>query len=234
MTPHLHDNSPQAKTLKAVKRIANVILVCSGLFLLLEMVLVTLPKLESVQYGTGMCNVTSTKLNTNGGKQLRCHCVGQNGNSKCTIYYPCLQIFVSYNNESEREALVVKDRRQISEQCSYKLRDYDCQTKDDVYQHLESFREKWGSIPLTYQCFRASRHPDRVTLTNEAPSTSLALSMTLLPCTGIVIGLVMLHFKEQIGLMLLRKRRLDVNEGYLPLAVEGDPEGFGEPRERKE
>lgn len=224
MTRHLDDNTPQAKTIKTVKRVANAVIAFSGLFLLLVMVIVTLPKLESAQYIMGMCNVTETKLNTDAAKQLQCHCSGHNSNSKCTIHYPCLQIFVSYNNASASEALVVRDRRRISEQCSYKLRDYDCQTKNDVYKHVESFRKKWGLIHSTYQCFHASRHPDRVTLTNEAPSAVVAINLTLFPCIGVIIGLVMSHFKERIGLMILRKRRVAISEGYLPLAVVGDRE----------
>ena len=229
MTRHLDDNTPQAKTIKTVKKVANAILASSGLFLLLVMVIVTLPKLESAQYMMGMCKVTETKLNTNAANQLQCHCSGHNSNTKCAIFYPCLQIFVAYNNGSASEALVVRDRRRISDQCSYKLRDYDCQTKNDVYKHVESFREKWGLIHSSYQCFHASRHPDRVTLTNDAPSTVLAINLTLFPCIGVIIGLIMSHFKERMGLMILRKRRTGVNEGYLPLALAGDIE---DPRQR--
>ena len=230
MTRHLNDNTRQAKTVKTVKRVANAVIVSSSLFLLLVMVLVTLPKLESAQYEMGMCNVTGTRLNVASGKQLQCHCAEHNSNTKCTIYYPCLQIYVSYNNESVRKALVVRDRRRISEECSYKLRDYDCQTKNDVYKLVENFREKWGLIHSSYECFHASRHPNRVTLTNKAPGTALAVNLTLFPCIGIVIGLVMLHFKEQLGLMIVRKLKLGVNEGYLPLALVRDGE---DPRQRE-
>ena len=47
---------------------------------------------------------------------------------KCTIYYSCLQIYVSYNNRSQYDALVVRDRRQMTKQCSYILRDSECKT----------------------------------------------------------------------------------------------------------
>ena len=233
MTRHLNDNTPQATTVKKVKRVANAILVSCGLFLLLVMVLVTLPKLESTQYVMGICNVTGTKLNKEPGKQLQCHCAEQNSDTKCTIFYPCLQVYVSYNNVSVREALVVKDRRRISEECSYKLRDYACQTKDDVYKHVETFREKWGVIHSSYKCFHASRHPNRVTLSNKAPSTALAVNLTLFPCIGVVIGLVMLHYKEQIGLIVLRRLRIGVHEGYLPLTLVRNAEDSRE-RERTE
>lgn len=63
-----------------------------------------------------------------------------------------------------------------------------------------------------------------MTLTNEAPSAVLAINLTLFPCIGVIIGLVMSHFKERIGLMILRKRRVAISEGYLPLAVVGDRE----------
>lgn len=220
MTRHLNDNTLHAQAVKKVKRVANAILVSSGLFLLLVMIIVTLPKLESVQYEIGICNVTKTILNRNPGHQLQCHCSVQlNSNKKCSIYYPCLQIYVSFTDSvSVYEALVVRDRRRITEGCSYKLRDYDCKTKSDVYKHVESFREKWGLINSSYDCFHASRHPDRVTLTNKSPSTALTVNLTLFPCIGLAIGLVMLHFKEQIGL------KIGVNKGYLPVALERDGE----------
>lgn len=210
--------SQQAK-IKMVERVAKGVLVSSSLFLLLVLVLATLPKIESAQYKMGVCNVTETKLITDPDKRLQCHCTKRNSNTKCTIYYPCLQIYVYYNNISVSEALVVKNRRRIHEECSYKLRDYDCKTTDDVYRHVEGFRERWGLLHSLYECYYTSRNPTRVILTNRAPSTALAVTLTLLPSVGIVIGLLMICLKERIcGLIMLRKR-LGVNEDLVSLAT---------------
>ena len=219
MTRHLNDNSPQVKIVKRVKKLGNAILVSSGLTLLIVMVTVTLPKLESLQYHIGTCKVKKTFLNMDPGKKLHCRCEELKSESKCLIYYPCLQIYVSFDHLSTREVLVVNDRRRISETCSYKLRDYDCKTKNDVYKHVERFREKWGLMNSSYHCFHTSRHPDQVTLANEAPSTALTVNLTLFPCIGIAIGLLMLHFKEQIGLILARRLNIRVSEGYVPVAL---------------
>ena len=205
----------RATNINMVERIAKGVLVTSSLFLLLVLVLVTLPKIESAQYELGFCNVTATRLITNSDKRLQCHCNGRNSNSKCTIYYPCLQIYVSFDNASAREALVVRDRRRIAEECSYKLRDYDCGTTDDVYRNVNSFRERWGSINSSYECYYNSRNPARVILTNTAPTAALAVTLTLLPSVGIVIGLLMKYFKEKISLKMLRKLRLGVNEDFV-------------------
>jgi len=219
MTHHFNDSAPQVKSMKSVKRVANANLVCCGIVLLLEMILVALPKLESMQYWIGTCNVRNMKLNrAAGGKQLRCHCSGHTANTKCTIYYPCIQILVSFSHDTVRSALVVRDRRRISEQCSYKLRDYDCRTKEEAFQHLEKFREKWGLINSSYRCFHSSRHPDKVILSNEAPSIVLALFLTIFPIAGIAFSLVMLRFKKQIALMILRRRRNGAKQKYFPLA----------------
>jgi len=217
----------QATNIKLVERFARSVLVSSSLFLLLVLVLVTLPKIESAQYEMGFCNVTATKLITDPDKRLQCHCPGRNSYTKCIIYYPCLQIYVSYNNASLREALVVKDRRRITDECSYKLRDYDCGTTDDVYRHVKSFSERWGSRNSSYECYHNSRNPARVILTNTAPSTILAATLTLLPSIGVVVGLSMKCFKEQISLIMLRKLRLGVNEDFVSVATASDDEGSG-------
>lgn len=235
MTHHFSDSAPQAKSIKSVKRVAKANLVFCGIFLLLEMILVALPKLESMQYWIGICNVRNMKLNrVIGGKQLRCHCSGHTTNTKCTIYYPCIQIFVSFSHDTVRNALVVRDRRRISQQCSYKLRDYDCRTKEEAFQHLEMFREKWGLINSSYRCFHSSRHPDKVILSNEAPSIVLALFLTMFPIAGIAISLVMLRFKEQIALMILRRRGNGAKQKYFPLAfVANNEDSVPEGRSRE-
>ena len=120
--------SQQADLIKKVTRVAKGILVTSILSLLLVLVLVTLPKIESSRFKLGICSVTATKLITAQDKRLRCDCIKRNTNAKCTIYYPCLQIYVSYNNRSQYDALVVRDRRQMTKECSYILRDSECKT----------------------------------------------------------------------------------------------------------
>ena len=226
--PRVNVNWPrqQATNIKMVERIAKGVLVSSSLFLLLVLVLVTLPKIESAQYEMGFCNVTATKLITDYGR-LQCHCTRRNRYTKCIIYYPCLQIYVSYNNISLREALVVKDRRRITDECSYKLRDYDCGTTDDVYRHVKSFSERWGSRNSSYECYYNSRNPARVILTNTAPSTILAVILTSLPSVGVVAGLSIKCFKEQISLVMLRKLKLGLNEDFVSVATASDDEGSG-------
>ena len=216
----------QATNIKLVDRFAKSVLISSSLFLLLVLVLVTLPNIESEQYEMGFCNVTATKLITDSNKQLQCHCTARNSYTKCIIYYPCLQIYVSYNNASLREALVVKDRRRITDKCSYKLGgDYECGTTDDVYRHIKSFSERWGSRNSSYECYHNSRNPARVILTNTAPSTILAATLTVLPSVGVFVGLWMKCFKEQISLAMLRKLRLGVNEDFVSVATVSDDEG---------
>lgn len=220
-------NWPQqakATNIKMAERIAKGVLISSSLFLLLVLVLVTLPKIESAQYEMGFCNVKATKLITDSDKRLQCHCTRRNSDTKCIIYYPCLQIYVSFNNISESEALVVKNRRRIAEECSYKLRDYDCGTTDDVYRHVKSFRERWGLANSSYECYYNSRNPARVILKNTAPNAALAVTLTLLPSVGIVTGLLMKYFKEQISLIMLRTLRLGVNEDFVSLATASDDE----------
>lgn len=55
-------------------------------------------------------------------------------------------------------------------------------------------------------------------LSNEAPSIVLALFLTIFPIAGIAFSLVMLRFKEQIALMILRRRRNGAKQKYFPLA----------------
>ena len=227
MSPNGNWPRQQATNIKLVERIAKSVLVASSLCLLLVLVLVTLPNIESAQYQMGFCNVTVTKLVTDSDRRLQCHCTGRDRNTKCTIYYPCLQIYVSYNNATLREALVVKNRRRITNECSYKLRDYDCGTTDDVYRHVKSFSERWGSRNLSYECFYNSRNPARLILTNWALSTILAVTLTLLPSVGVVVGLSMKCFKEQISLVMVPKLRLGVNEDFVSVATASDDEGSG-------
>jgi len=66
-----------------------------------------------------------------------------------------------------------------------------------------------------------------VILTNTAPSTILAATLTLLPSIGVVVGLSMKCFKEQISLVMLRKLRLGVNEDFVSVATASDDEGSG-------
>lgn len=227
--PRVNVNWPrqQATNIKMVERIAKGVLVSSSLFLLLVLVLVTLPKIESAQYEMGFCNVTTTKLITDSSRRLQCHCAGRNSHTKCIIYYPCLQIYVSYNNASLHEALVVKDRRRITDECSYKLRDYDCGTTNGVYRYVKSFSERWGSRNSSYECYYNSKNPARVVLTNTAPSTILAVTLTLLPSVGVVAGLSIKRFKEQISLAMLRKFRLGSNGEFVSVATASDDEGSG-------
>lgn len=209
----------KAELVKKVTRIAKGILVTSILSLLLVLVLVTLPKIESSKFKLGGCTVTATKLITTHDKRLRCDCIKRNSNSKCTIYYPCLQIYVSFNNRSEHDALVVKDRRQITRECSYILRDSECGTTEEVYRNVNGFLERWGSVNSSYKCYHNSRIQDRVILTNNALDTVLAVTLTLISSVGVAIGLALFCLKKQISLIILKRaRRLRINEQLDSLA----------------
>ena len=211
--------SQQADLIKKVTRVAKGILVTSILSLLLELVLVTLPKIESSRFKLGICSVTATKLITAQDKRLRCDCIKRNTNAKCTIYYPCLQIYVSYNNRSEHDALVVRDRRQITKECSYILRDSECGTTADVYKHVNVFLEQWGSKSSSYKCYQNPRIPARVILINNALSTVLAATLTLISSVGVIIGLLLFCLKKQISLIMFKRvRRFRGNEQLVSLA----------------
>ena len=211
--------SQQADLIKKVTRVAKGILVTSILSLLLVLVLVTLPKIESSRFKLGICSVTATKLITAQDKRLQCDCIKRNTNAKCTIYYPCLQIYVSYNNRSEHDALVVRDRRQITKECSYILRDSECKTTADVYKHVNVFLEQWGSKNSSYKCYHNPRIPARVILINNALSTVLAATLTLISSVGVVIGLLLFCLKKQISLIMFKRvRRLRGNEQLVSLA----------------
>ena len=211
--------SQQADLIKKVTRVAKGILVTSILSLLLVLVLVTLPKIESSRFKLGICSVTATKLITAQDKRLRCDCIKRNTNAKCTIYYPCLQIYVSYNNRSEHDALVVRDRRQITKECSYILRDSECGTTADVYKHVNVFREQWDSKSSSYKCYHNPRIPARVILINNALSTVLAATLTLISSVGVIIGLLLFYLKKQISLIMFKRvRRLRGNGQLVSLA----------------
>ena len=211
--------SQQADLIKKVTRVAKGILVTSILSLLLVLVLVTLPKIESSRFKLGICSVTATKLITAQDKRLQCDCIKRNTNAKCTIYYPCLQIYVSYNNRSEHDALVVRDRRQITKECSYILRDSECGTTADVYKHVNVFLEQWGSKNSSYKCYHNPRIPARVILINNALSTVLAATLTLISSVGVVIGLLLFCLKKQISLIMFKRvRRFRGNEQLVSLA----------------
>lgn len=211
--------SQQADLIKKVTRVAKGILVTSILSLLLVLVLVTLPKIESSRFKLGICSVTATKLITAQDKRLRCDCIKRNTNAKCTIYYPCLQIYVSYNNQSEHDALVVRDRRQITKECSYILRDSECGTTADVYKHVNVFLEQWGSKSSSYKCYQNPRIPARVILINNALSTVLAATLTLISSVGVIIGLLLFYLKKQISLIMFKRvRRFRGNEQLVSLA----------------
>ena len=138
---------------------------------------------------------------------------------KCTIYYPCLQIYVSYNNRSEHDALVVRDRRQITKECSYILRDSECGTTADVYKHVNVFLEQWGSKSSSYKCYHNPRIPARVILINNALSTVLAATLTLISSVGVIIGLLLFCLKKQISLIMFKRvRRFRGNEQLVSLA----------------
>ena len=64
-------------------------------------------------------------------------------------------------------------------------------------------------------------------LTNTAPSTILAVALTLLPSVGVVIGLSMKCFKDQVSLVMLRTLRLGVNKNFISVATASDDEGSG-------
>ena len=211
--------SQQADLIKKVTRVAKGILVTSILSLLLVLVLVTLPKIESSRFKLGICSVTATKLITAQDKRLRCDCIKRNTNAKCTIYYPCLQIYVTYNNRSEHDALVVRDRRQITKECSYILRDSECGTTADVYKHVNVFLEQWGSKSSSYKCYQNTRIPARVILINNALSTVLAATLTLISSVGVIIGLLLFCLKKQISLIMFKRvRRFRGNEQLVSLA----------------
>ena len=211
--------SQQADLIKKVTRVAKGILLTSILSLLLVLVLVTLPKIESSRFKLGICSVTATKLITAQDKRLRCDCIKRNTNAKCTIYYPCLQIYVSYNNRSEHDALVIRDRRQITKECSYILRDSECGTTADVYKHVNVFLEQWGSKSSSYKCYQNTRIPARVILINNALSTVLAATLTLISSVGVVIGLLLFCLKKQISLIMFKRvRRFRGNEQLVSLA----------------
>lgn len=211
--------SQQADLIKKVTRVAKGILLTSILSLLLVLVLVTLPKIESSRFKLGICSVTATKLITAQDKRLRCDCIKRNTNAKCTIYYPCLQIYVTYNNRSEHDALVVRDRRQITKECSYILRDSECGTTADVYKHVNVFLEQWGSKSSSYKCYQNPRIPARVTLINNALSTVLAAALTLISSVGVIIGLLLFCLKKQISLIMFKRvRRFRGNEQLVSLA----------------
>ena len=211
--------SQQADLIKKVTRVAKGILVTSILSLLLVLVLVTLPKIESSRFKLGICSVTATKLITAQDKRLRCDCIKRNTNAKCTIYYPCLQIYVTYNNRSEHDALVVRDRRQITKECSYILRDSECGTTADVYKHVNVFLEQWGSKSSSYKFYQNPRIPARVILINNALSTVLAATLTLISSVGVVIGLLLFCLKKQISLIMFKRvRRFRGNEQLVSLA----------------
>ena len=211
--------SQQADLIKKVTRVAKGILLTSILSLLLVLVLVTLPKIESSRFKLGICSVTATKLITAQDKRLRCDCIKRNTNAKCTIYYPCLQIYVTYNNRSEHDALVVRDRRQITKECSYILRDSECGTTADVYKHVNVFLEQWGSKSSSYKCYQNTRIPARVILINNALSTALAAALTLISSVGVVIGLLLFCLKKQISLIMFKRvRRFRGNEQLVSLA----------------
>ena len=211
--------SQQADLIKKVTRVGKGIPVTSILSLLLGLVLVTLPKIESSRFKLGICSVTATKLITAQDKRLQCGCIKRNTNAKCTIYYPCLQIYVSYNNRSEHDALVVRDRRQITKECSYILRDSECGTTADVYKHVNVFREQWGSKSSSYKCYHNPRIPARVILINNALSTVLAATLTLISSVGVIIGLLLFCLKKQISLIMFKHvRRFRGNEQLVSLA----------------
>lgn len=211
--------SQQADLIKKVTRVAKGILLTSILSLLLVLVLVTLPKIESSRFKLGICSVTATKLITAQDKRLRCDCIKRNTNAKCTIYYPCLQIYVTYNNRSEHDALVVRDRRQITKECSYILRDSECGTTADVYKHVNVFLEQWGSKSSSYKCYQNPRIPARVILINNALSTVLAAALTLISSVGVIIGLLLFCLKKQISLIMFKRvRRFRGNEQLVSLA----------------
>ena len=73
--------SQQADLIKKVTRVAKGILVTSILSLLLVLVLVTLPKIESSRFKLGICSVTDTKLITAQDERPQCHFIKRNTNA---------------------------------------------------------------------------------------------------------------------------------------------------------
>ena len=126
---------------------------------------------------------------------------------------------MTYNNRSEHDALVVRDRRQITKECSYILRGSEWKTTADVYKHVNVFREQWDSKSSSYKCYQNPRIPARVILINNALTTVLAATLTLISSVGVVIGLLLFCLKKQISLIMFKRvRRFRGNEQLVSLA----------------
>ena len=225
---NLSFHSQHNKTCKIVRRIAKAILYVSGISLMSIIIFMTLPKIESTQYEMGICNVTKTMLNMNPTKRLHCRCSQPSSDAKCVIYYPCLQIFASFklDNAAEIEAMVVHDRRQVDEECSYKLHRSICYTTNSVYREVEAFREKWGQIQSPYKCFYKSANPTRIILTNKAPSLTLTVNLTIFPAVGIMFGLLLTYFKTQISSFIIYKTSYGCNDECVSLSTNADLESI--------
>lgn len=150
-----------------------------------------LPTLDSKGYISTLCNVTDFTLRENRNRQ-KCDCVPDKDESKCVIFYPCVQLIASYNLEGkQRRALVVKCPRHAKDKCSYTVREYDCISERSVYNQLKNFRDTFATFGKVFTCHVKPDQPDRVLLMANHLKHKHVINIVLWPALGVVIGLIL-------------------------------------------
>jgi len=151
-----------------------------------------LPTLESKGYLSTLCNVTDFTLRRENHNRQKCNCVPENDETKCIIFYPCVQVIASYNLEGKtRRALVVKCRRHVGNKCSYTVREYDCISERAVYNQLKDFRNTFATVGKRFECHVKPDEPDYVLLMANHLKQKHLMNIVLWPGLGVVIGLLM-------------------------------------------
>lgn len=212
-----------SRLISYLKFFGNITLLTSSLILFLVVVILTLPAVESYAYKSTTCIVNDVKVIFNSSSRQTCMCkTHSNAGTRCTIYYPCLQVFVNYTDSENvsHTAMVSRHWRDIGEHCSYKLRNSECSTKAAVYTKLESFREQWGKRKKAYSCYYKSWNWKHVLLHNESPNLTLVVNCTLWPAVGVVVGILLLMFNKRLAEFCKRTCGMNQYADHMPLMTE--------------
>ncbi|XP_048585569.1 uncharacterized protein LOC125568109 [Nematostella vectensis] len=198
----------QANTAAKVKLCGQVLAVGSLFSGFVLFVSVVLPVLEDYGYQPTQCNVTASRILTDKAHRLSCKCPHSGDVTRCVIYYPCLQVIASYGTAAgASKALVVRNRRRVGDKCSFMVRDYECLSEKHVYSQLKDFKEGWGGEGMSYSCHFKPERSDYVLLSCRHRMQMHVVNVTVWPCLGLVLGVLVIRLHGAIAKACCERRR---------------------------
>ena len=210
----------KAISAKAVKYCGNFLIISFGFLLVMTVIFVTLPAIESSVFSETICNVTVTVFNNSKRFRQKCECELRERITKCRVLYPCLQVYAEYKRHdgSHARGMLVKDKH-CDGKCSFLVGSakQDCRTRTIVHRHIKTFLDTWGKVHQAYRCYYRKGDTRFVYLTNDAASAAVAVNASLWPFVGLVLGTAVSYFAQRIHSSLCANRR-NKREEWIPLS----------------